>query len=151
MIRNESEYREAVERITQERQRFAQHRQALLAQGLTDEQAGRAIEPLISFHLQLVEEVEGYERLKRGEFEELRNFEGLGRVLVGLRIAMGLTQRELAERLDVHESQVSRDERNDYHGVTIERVQRILNALNVTFRTSVEPPKPDPSRELVGV
>jgi transcriptional regulator with XRE-family HTH domain len=36
---------------------------------------------------------------------------------VALRIATGLTQRQLAETLGVHESQVSRDERNEYHGI----------------------------------
>ena len=46
---------------------------------------------------QLKEEVAGYERLQRGEFDELQNVEGLGR----LRIAQGLSQRELAERLEM--------------------------------------------------
>ena len=41
----------------------------------------------------------------------------------------GMSQRQLAERLDVHESQVSRDERNEYHGVTVERASRILDAM----------------------
>jgi transcriptional regulator with XRE-family HTH domain len=90
-----------------------------------------------SFHEQLKEEVASYERLQRGEFDELHNFEGLGRLLVALRIAQGLTQRELAERLGVHESQVSRDERNEYHGVTVDRANRILDALGVDVRTEV--------------
>ena len=90
-----------------------------------------------SFHLQLVEEVESYERLKRGEFEEIQNLRGIGRLLIGLRIAQGLSQRELAERLGVNESQVSRDERNEYHGVTIERAARVLDALQADVRTIV--------------
>jgi hypothetical protein len=36
------------------------------------------------------------------------------------RIAQGITQRELAKRLGLHESQVSRDERNEYFGITLE-------------------------------
>lgn len=148
MIRNESEYREAVERIQQEEQRLAQHKANLRAEGLTGKEVKRALEPIMSFHLQLVEEVEAYERLKRGEFGELRNFEGLGRLLIGIRIARGLTQRDLAERLDVHESQVSRDERNDYHGITVERAQKILEAMGVTLKSSVETQR---TRDLVGV
>ena len=35
-----------------------------------------------SFHLQLKEEVESYERLKRGEFEELENLRGFGHLPV---------------------------------------------------------------------
>jgi len=59
---------------------------------------------------------------------------------VALRIALGLTQRELAERLGVHESQVSRDERNEYHAVTVERASRILDALGVDLRSVFEEP-----------
>jgi DNA-binding XRE family transcriptional regulator len=71
--------------------------------------------------LQLKEEVQSYERLKRGEFDEVRNFDGMGRLFVALRISQGMTQRELAERLGVHECQVSRDEQNEYHDITLER------------------------------
>src|SRR2546428_7062818 len=140
MIRNETEYREAVGRVQQERERFAEHRRNLQAQGMSAEETDRIMEPLLSFHLQLVEEVEAYERLKRGDVGELRNLHGFGRLLIGLRIALGLTQRDLAERLGVHESQVSRDERNDYHGVTIERASRILDALGVNVKSTVEGP-----------
>jgi ribosome-binding protein aMBF1 (putative translation factor) len=58
--------------------------------------------------------------------------------LVAARIAQGISQRELAERLSVHESQISRDERNEYHGVTVERAQKVLEALKIEIRTSVE-------------
>jgi len=44
----------------------------------------------------------------------------------------------LAERLGVHESQVSRDERNEYNGVTVERADRILEALGVEMTTRVK-------------
>ena len=66
------------------------------------------------------------------------NSQGIGRLLIAVRIAQGMTQRELAERLAVHESQVSRDERNEYHGITVERASRILEALGVTVRSIVE-------------
>jgi ribosome-binding protein aMBF1 (putative translation factor) len=80
------------------------------------------------------------EHRKRGELGEIRNLHGLGRTLVALRIALGLTQRELAERLGVHESQVSRDERNEYHAVTVDRASRILDALGVDLRSAFEEP-----------
>jgi hypothetical protein len=91
----------------------------------------RTVDPLESLHLQLKEEVEAYERLKRGEFEELDNFRGLGHLLITSRIAQGISQGELARRLGVHETQVSRDERNEYVGITLERAATILDALNV--------------------
>ena len=91
-----------------------------------------------SFHLQLEEEVESYERLKRAEFDELDNLRGLGQLLISLRIAQEISQRELAKRLKVHESQVSRDERNEYFGITLDRAAKILDALNARLRTTVE-------------
>lgn len=66
----------------------------------------------------------------------LFNLEGLGNVLVALRIARGLSQRALAERLGIHQSQVSRDERNDYNGATVERAAHVLDALRVEMKSS---------------
>src|SRR5271163_3654324 len=138
MIRNEAEYQEACARLSEERSRYENHEQNLRATGMTEDEIKRLIDPLRSFHLQLAEEVESYERLKRREFNEIENLRGIGHLLISLRIALGLTQRELAKRLKVHESQVSRDERNEYYGITLERAEKILNILNVRLHTTVE-------------
>lgn len=138
MIRNETEYQQALARIDAERARLKEHADAWTKQGFTPEQVARLRQPLESFHMQLAEEVQSYERLKRGQFSELENLHGLGRTLIGLRIARGMTQRQLAERLDVSETMVSRDERNEYHGITVDRARRILDALGVRLVTRVE-------------
>ncbi len=138
MIRNENEYKEAVHRIRQEKERLARQRAELERMGLFGQEIKRALDPIRSFHEQLTEEVAAYERLKRGEFEELGNLRGIGQLLVSVRIARGMTQRELAERLGVHESQVSRDERNEYHGATLERATRVLEALGAQVHSRVE-------------
>lgn len=145
MIRNEGEYQQASARVAEERRRLTDHRARLKEAGLSDEELKRVIDPIESFHLQLKEEVESYERLKRGEFEELENFRGFGHLLISVRIAQGISQRELAKRLNVHESQISRDERNEYFGITLERAVKILDALNVRLHTKVEI---QPPREL---
>jgi len=137
VIRNENEYQEAVRRIEEEKNRLVEHEARLERMGLNKEERKRALDPLRSFHLQLVEEVESYERLKRGDFDELVNFHGLGNLLIALRISHGLTQRELAERLGIHESQISRDERNEYHGITVERASRILEAMGTELHSIV--------------
>lgn len=143
MIRNETEYKEAVNRLTEERRRLNEHRVRLKESGLSDDEMKRVLDPIESFHQQLREEVESYERLLRGEFHEIENLRGLGHLLISVRIAQGVSQRELAKRLEVHESQVSRDERNEYFGITLERAVKILDALNVRLRTNVElePPR----------
>ncbi len=140
MIRSETEYQEAARRLQEERERLDQHRAHLEQMGLSADEVKRALAPLRSFHEQLAEEVASYERLRRGDIAEITNLHGLGHALVGLRIARGLTQRQLAERLGVHESQVSRDERNEYHGITVERASRILDALEVRLRSGFEEP-----------
>lgn len=140
MIRNETEYQEGVRRLGEEAKRLTDHQARLEEMHLGPDEVKRALDPLRSFHLQLQEEVESYERLKRGDMGEVTNLHGLGHMLVALRIALGLTQRELAERLSVHESQVSRDERNEYHGITVERVSRILDALAVRLTSRFEEP-----------
>jgi transcriptional regulator with XRE-family HTH domain len=75
----------------------------------------------------------------------------IGRLLAALRLAQGLTQRGLAERLGISEALVSRDERNEYHGITVERAQRVLDALHETVTTRVEEPVSQTrERELAG-
>ena len=138
MIRNESEYRQAVERLREESARLEEQQRLLRESGLTTGQIKRALNPMRSFHAQFEEEVETYERLRRGDFGELHNLAGLGQLLVMLRIASDLTQAQLAERLGVDPSQVSRDERNEYRGVTLERANRILEALGAELVTKVE-------------
>lgn len=148
MIRNEAEYKKAVRRVIEEQKRIDDHRKALADEGYAAEQIKRAIDPVISFHLQLREEVESYERLVRGDMGELTNLHGLGRTLIGLRIALGLSQRAFAQRLGVDESQVSRDERNEYHGITVDRATQILDALGVRLRSEFsEPVVRDPMGE----
>ena len=138
MICNETEYQHAVARIDAERKRLTEHIEVWKKQGFTAGQVAKLREPLESFHMQFVEEVQSYERLKRGQFSEFENLHGLGQILIGLRIARGMTQRQLAERLDVNETMVSRDERNEYHGITVDRAKRVIDALGVRLVTRVE-------------
>ncbi len=152
MIRTEAEYRQAVRRLRDERQRLEPHAAQLRAMGLTDPQVDHALQPLRAFQDQLAEEIAAYERLRRGEVAEAAQLRGLGHLLVSLRIARGLTQAQLAQRLGVDPSQVSRDERNEYHNVTVERAARILDTLDASIRMEVDlhPPDPtghDPDRE----
>ncbi len=78
------------------------------------------------FYQQLDEERLWYERVLRREFGSVQDLTDIGKILIALRISNRLTQKDLADRLSVDESQVSRDERNEYHGITVERAQRIL-------------------------
>ena len=138
MIRSEKEYREAVERLRQDEEVLALQKEKLEGLGLSEEEVRRALEPMLSFRAQLEEEVEWFERVRRRDFGVTRDLSAVGTLLIALRIANGLSQRELAEKLGVSESQVSRDERNEYHGITVDRAQRVLDAMNETLTSRVE-------------
>lgn len=139
MIRTDKEFTAMKERLLQDEKLIKIQREELTKMGLTEEQIDRVIEPTICFYEQLKEEVSYYERIKRGEFDALENFLGLGKILIGARIALGLSQCDLANRLGVSEAQVSKDERNEYHGITVEKAQRILDALGIKLISTVQP------------
>ena len=141
MIRNDREYQEAQRRLKDDQDFIAAQRRALEDLALTAEGIERAMQPALSFHAQLVEEVEWYERVCRRDFEAIHSLNAIGRLLIAARIANGLTQQGLAERLGVSAAQVSRDERNDYHGITVERAQLILDRLGekLTARLDEKP------------
>ncbi len=153
MIRSEQEYNKALERLEQDLVVLKDQKAHLEALGLMGKQLARALQPIQSFHEQLREEVRMYERMKRGDMGALRNLTSIGRWLIGVRIAKGLTQQELAERLGVAPSQVSRDETNDYHGISVDRAQRILEAMDVRFEAHLTEPVVDEVQrnDLVGV
>ena len=138
MIRTDYEYRETLSRIDGSAAAQAEEETRLRNEGFSEEEARQAMAPSRFFHDQIRSEIVSYERLKRRDFDELHNLQGLGPMLIGLRISAALTQRDLAERMGVHESMVSRDERNEYHGITVERANRILEAMGVQITTRVE-------------
>lgn len=147
MIRSEKEYQKAIERLEEERKVMARQRTHFEKLGHTGEELERLMQPLVSFHNQLKEEVEAYEGMKRGNLGTLYEFNNIGRWLIGVRIALGLSQKEFADELGVSESQVSRDENNEYHGITLDKAQRILETFNVRFKAEIEEPVSKPRND----
>lgn len=84
-------------------------------------------------------EIERYEDLRDGRVSQrqLEGFLDLLTALVEARIAAGLTQRALAERLGLQEQQVQRWEANLYSGVGMERLQEVADALGMQVRETV--------------
>ena len=139
MIKTETAYKQAIEQLKKDRLYIEDQKKLFSEMGLTSEQITKAIEPTISFHEQLKEEVEYYERIKRGEFDLIYNFETIGKTLIAYRIYINMTQNELAEKLGVSPTQVSRDERNEYYGATIEKIKAVMTAMEMSTQTRVEP------------
>ncbi len=146
MLRTETEYKLAVQKLADQQARLAAQRESCVESGMSTDETARVLAPLQSFADELQEEVADYEALKRGKFSELDGLRGIGTLLVRMRIASSMTQKELADELGVDPSMISRDERNEYHGVTVERAARILEALGFELRSTVQPSSPDPVR-----
>jgi len=145
MIRNDSEYQEALRRKAQDQEVAAGQRTAFVNAGFTPEEVERGLQPVLSFLAQLDEEIDWYQNVRKRNFPVIRRLTQIGQLLIAVRIARGLSQRQLAETLGVSEAVVSRDERNEYHGITLERAQRIFDALEESVTTRVE------ERALAGV
>jgi transcriptional regulator with XRE-family HTH domain len=84
-------------------------------------------------------QIKRYEDLRDGRVNqrELEGFLDLLTALVEARIAAGLTQKALAERLGLQEQQVQRWEANLYSGVGMERLQEVADALGMGVRETV--------------
>jgi ribosome-binding protein aMBF1 (putative translation factor) len=103
----------------------------LKSKGLTEAQAKESLSSSWTYAMQCQEEIELYEELKKGKLPPMEHFSTKGKYFVAARIARGMTQRELAEKLGAKESAVSRDERNEYHGMSVEKMERLAQVLNL--------------------
>lgn len=74
-----------------------------------------------------------YDLLKSGEitYNKAHSLESLPTVLIQARIAAGLSQTDLAERLGMKPQQIQRYEASDYSGASLDRLIEVSKALNV--------------------
>ena len=79
------------------------------------------------------EEIREYDSLKSGRFQsdQLKTVEQLPDLLIKARIARGMTQKELAERLGLKEQQIQRYEATDYASARLARIREVVEALVV--------------------
>lgn len=88
---------------------------------------------------ELLEDLREYEALKEGnfQFEQLKSVTELPEMLIKARIARGLSQRDLANRLGLKEQQIQRYEATDYASASLARITDVAVALNVEIGDSV--------------
>jgi len=88
----------------------------------------------------LLVEIEDYEKLRSGETStiELNSLSELPDGLIRARIAAGLTQKDLAARLGLHEQQIQRYEASKYEGATFSRIVDIADAIGLRIRKQLE-------------
>lgn len=89
-----------------------------------------------SQHEELHQQLEEYEALKQGSIRTLQidSFENLPIALIKARIASGMTQKDLADILDMKEQQVQRYENTEYAGASFTRLKEVIQALGLSVR-----------------
>ena len=92
----------------------------------------------------LSEQLARYDALKAGRVPRmvLTSIVDLLPALIEARIAAGLTQKMLSERLGVAEQQVQRWESTTYAGVSVERVQAVADAVGLRITEELSYPVP---------
>ena len=114
-------------------------------------QAARAVRAgAESIIRQLEREISDYQALAQFppqaiQYEGLRE---LSQALIKARIASGLTQAELAERLGIHENQIQKYEKTDYEQASLTRLRQIEAAMPILESVETQPvTRPRPRKE----
>lgn len=136
MIANEREYR-----ITKAaRRRFEEAIGRYTPGEGVDPRMGEVMDAAIRSEVEVLsEQIQRYEDLRDGRVDqrELEGLTDLPTALIEARIAAGLTQKGLAERLGLQEQQIQRWEADRYSGVGLGRLQEIIDALGMRIRETV--------------
>ena len=104
-------------------------------------------DPLVLLHKNAVQsqladlcaEIEEYEALRSGRRAvlEVESFDDLPRALIQARIAAGLSQKELADRLGLKEQQIQQYEATEYASASFARISEVVDALGIHIREDV--------------
>jgi HTH-type transcriptional regulator/antitoxin HigA len=89
---------------------------------------------------EIAEDIREYEALRSGSVSILKaeGLEELPRILIKARIARGLSQRDLAEKLGLKEQQIQRYESEEYATANLRRLGEIAAALNLNVSEEAE-------------
>ena len=132
MIKNDRQYRITKAQAARFSQTLNSLRQGSGAAKEVHPLIAKAQEDALSSQLaDLESEMREYESLKAGEFQldELNVFSDLPTVLIKARIAQGLSQKDLAQRIGVKEQQIQRYEATDYSSASLARVREVASVL----------------------
>jgi transcriptional regulator with XRE-family HTH domain len=82
---------------------------------------------------ELRRDIDDYLRLRTGEIRTFRieTLADLPRALISCRIASGMTQKELADRLGLKEQQIQRYETQNYSGASFSRIADVADAVGL--------------------
>jgi predicted XRE-type DNA-binding protein len=146
-IKSEQEYLKIKKQVEELEKERAMVRKELEERGADENFIRLAEYACGAFYDEFKAQLREYEKVVAGQFEkDVVPLHQLGSHLVKLRIWKGISQSELAKRLGVSQPQISKDERFEYQGISIEKANRILQALGVEKLTVI----PGKSMQTVG-
>lgn len=137
MIKNERQYRITRNRADEIRHSIAEPSDAELPEDLDPGMRELQVDALRSVLADLDTELAEYDALHDTTRFEATGLNQLPVTLIRARIARGLTQRQLAERVGLTEQAVQRYEATDYTGVSFARLVEIADALEITIHYDV--------------
>jgi DNA-binding XRE family transcriptional regulator len=141
MIRNERQYIIAKAQIKKFRKALGEfNKQKSSAHPMLVKAQKEAIQSQLA---ELEDQVNEYEKLRSGEYKVLKgsSFYDLPIELIRARIALGLTQKQLAERVGLKEQQIQRYEENNYASASFSRLKEIIEALGLDIEEKIFLPK----------
>lgn len=137
MIKNERQHRITRSRADDLRRSLVELDNADPPEGLAPEMRQLQLEALRSVLADLEAELADYDSLRDATQLEATGLDQLPMALIRARIARGLTQRQLADRLGLTEQAIQRYEANDYAGVSFARLIEIADALQIIIRYDI--------------
>ena len=80
-------------------------------------------------------DIREYESLKNENLcaIQVKDFYDLSKALIKARIAKAWTQTDLARKMEIDVQQIQRYEARDYEGASIERIQEVIDALEIVI------------------
>jgi ribosome-binding protein aMBF1 (putative translation factor) len=139
VITNERQYRIATSELRRFEEAIDAQREGAPSEGVDPRIHEAMGASLQSEAEELRAQIQRYEDLRDGRVDhrELESLRDLPAALIEARIAAGLTQRALAERLALQEQQIQRWEASLYSGVGVDRLQEVADALGMHVRETV--------------
>lgn len=143
MIANERQYRITKTELRRFEDAVEDHKHSTPSEGV-DPRIHKAMGDALRSEVEVLsDQIKQYEDLRDGRIDqrELDDLTDLPTALIEARIAAGLTQKDLAERLGLQQQQIQRWEATLYSGVGVERLQKIIDALGMRVRETVSYPR----------
>ena len=142
MIKNDKQYQVTKSRLTDFRKSVQVIEQQEMDPLLRELHLNALISQISEFEKQITE----YELLREGSKNcvVIEDLSHIYEALIKARIANGLTQADLAKRIELKEQQIQRYEMSNYSTASIDRIVEIANALNIrieNFRVKVKEPE----------